>query len=400
MSIAAFLAFGLSACSGSMVADNMCAGLTHDAPIEVASQGAVPSEPDMGAALGNMMLRVIEGEQAPEPATAPTRRAAPPRRTVQLNLLALSTGGQYGAFASGFLAGWTKAGTRPDFNVVTGASAGGIIAPVVFAGAAFDDRLRLNTGVGDRDLVRARGLFELLGANALYDVKPLEARVRAAIDAELIEAIAARWKAENELVIGATNIDTGRFSLLDVGLFAAKEDVPLAVKRDCLTEAVLATSAIPGFFPPRRINGQLYTDAGVREHIFLDGIERGLREGANLLNVDLRVNAYLIINDDLRVREVETGTKLSDLAERNIDLIIDEGLRSSLLRTVEVAERAGWRLRAVKAPDFEELGCDETDEIFSACVTRALYARGEALAMSGNITWKGPREVRAAALEF
>ena len=401
------LAMGLGACAGGPVADNMCVGLTHATTPSAAlvTQGAAPSE-SLNDALGGMMLRVLQGEAAPHEEAlllgdgpAPARHA-PRRQTVNLNLLALSTGGQYGAFSSGFLTGWTKAGTRPDFNVVTGASAGGLIAPIVFAGPQYDVRLRLNTDVNDSDLVRERGLLELLSANALFDVKPLEARVRDAIDAALINDIGSRWLAENELIIGATNIDTGRFALLDVGGLAADEDLPLEVNRDCITEAVLATSASPGFFPPRRINGQLYTDAGVREHIFLDGVSRGLREGANLLNVDLRVPAYLLINDDLRVREVKTGTKLADLAERNIDLVIDEGMRNSLLRTVDVAERAGWRLRAVKAPDFEELGCPDIGSVSSACVTRALYERGEALALRGNIPWLGPRAVRALASEF
>src|SRR5262245_20171986 len=34
----------------------------------------------------------------------------PPR-----HVLALSGGGVYGAYSSGFLAGWTRAGTRPEF---------------------------------------------------------------------------------------------------------------------------------------------------------------------------------------------------------------------------------------------------------------------------------------------
>src|SRR5215468_3587477 len=36
--------------------------------------------------------------------------------------LAISGGGDKGAFATGLLAGWTAAGTRPQFKVVTGVS--------------------------------------------------------------------------------------------------------------------------------------------------------------------------------------------------------------------------------------------------------------------------------------
>src|SRR5207248_260195 len=37
-------------------------------------------------------------------------------------VLALSGGGMYGAYTTGILAGWTAAGTRPCFDVVTGVS--------------------------------------------------------------------------------------------------------------------------------------------------------------------------------------------------------------------------------------------------------------------------------------
>ena len=66
--------------------------------------------------------------------------------------------------------------------MVTGASAGGIIAPLVFAGAAFDDRLKLNTGIGERDVIRKRTPLELLGASSLFATDPLEKAVRRAVD--------------------------------------------------------------------------------------------------------------------------------------------------------------------------------------------------------------------------
>jgi hypothetical protein len=45
--------------------------------------------------------------------------------------LALSGGGADGAFGAGFMCGWTQAGTRPNFKMVTGISTGALIAPFV-----------------------------------------------------------------------------------------------------------------------------------------------------------------------------------------------------------------------------------------------------------------------------
>jgi predicted acylesterase/phospholipase RssA len=52
----------------------------------------------------------------------------------QPTALALSGGGADGAFGAGLLVGWSARGTRPQFTIVTGASAGALIAPFAFLG--------------------------------------------------------------------------------------------------------------------------------------------------------------------------------------------------------------------------------------------------------------------------
>ncbi len=47
-------------------------------------------------------------------------------------ILAISGGGQDGAYGAGFLTGWTTTGKRPEFALVTGVSAGALIAPLRF----------------------------------------------------------------------------------------------------------------------------------------------------------------------------------------------------------------------------------------------------------------------------
>ena len=51
------------------------------------------------------------------------------------NLLALSGGADDGAFGAGLLVGWTAHGDRPEFDLVTGISAGALIAPFAFSAA-------------------------------------------------------------------------------------------------------------------------------------------------------------------------------------------------------------------------------------------------------------------------
>jgi predicted acylesterase/phospholipase RssA len=58
------------------------------------------------------------------------------------HLLAISGGGDAGAFAVGILSGWTARGDRPEFKVVTGVSTGALIAPFAFLGSNYDEVLR------------------------------------------------------------------------------------------------------------------------------------------------------------------------------------------------------------------------------------------------------------------
>lgn len=56
----------------------------------------------------------------------------------ELHYLAISGGGDAGAFAAGILNGWSKTNTRKPFAIVTGVSTGAIIAPFAFLGADYD----------------------------------------------------------------------------------------------------------------------------------------------------------------------------------------------------------------------------------------------------------------------
>src|SRR5882757_1289990 len=63
----------------------------------------------------------------------PARTKLPP-----VSYLAVSGGGDNGAFGAGLLNGWTEIGTRPEFRMVTGVSTGALIAPFAFLGPEYD----------------------------------------------------------------------------------------------------------------------------------------------------------------------------------------------------------------------------------------------------------------------
>ncbi len=125
--------------------------------------------------------------------------------------LAISGGGDDGAFGAGFLNGWTKAGSRPQFKLVTGISTGALIAPFAFLGPAYDDKLKwLYTSISFRDVAAQRSILSVLFDDALADNTPLWNLVKKNITQDVLNAIAAEHAKGRILLVGTTNLDARR----------------------------------------------------------------------------------------------------------------------------------------------------------------------------------------------
>ena len=75
------------------------------------------------------------------------------------HMLAVSGGGDAGTFAAGLIAGWTTHGTRPLFKVVTGISAGALVAPFAFLGSEYDGVIRyVSNAIGPKDIFHSRNV--------------------------------------------------------------------------------------------------------------------------------------------------------------------------------------------------------------------------------------------------
>ena len=157
--------------------------------------------------------------------------------------LALSAGGVDGAFGAGLLSGWSTRGTRPDFAVVTGVSAGALIAPYAFLGARYDDQLRTAlTTITDADV------FEDGRTPAsLLDTWPLRQLLEKRITPQLLADVAAEHRRGRRLFVATANLDAGRTTVWNMGAIATRgDDAALKLFRDVL----LASASLPGIFPP------------------------------------------------------------------------------------------------------------------------------------------------------
>jgi hypothetical protein len=79
------------------------------------------------------------------------------------DFLAISGGGEDGAFGAGRLVGWTAASTRPTFLGIIGISTGALTAPFAFLGPSYNSKLReIYTSASRKDVLESNGHHLLL----------------------------------------------------------------------------------------------------------------------------------------------------------------------------------------------------------------------------------------------
>src|SRR5271165_4912670 len=122
--------------------------------------------------------------------------------TSQLQLLAISGGGEDGAFGAGLLCGWTAQGSRPEFELVTGVSTGALSAPFAYLGSSYDPQLRaVYTELTPNHVLETRFLTAALFNDALADNSPLYLTISRYLTPEMQAAIAKAYRDGRLLLI-------------------------------------------------------------------------------------------------------------------------------------------------------------------------------------------------------
>ena len=175
-----------------------------------------------------------------------------PDNKISGNFLAISGGGQDGAFGAGFLTGWSAYGTRPKFEVVTGISTGALIAPFAFLGKNYDARLKqLYTSYSTNQLLTFQLFTGIFGGSAVMNDGKFAKLIEKFIDMPLLKKIAHEHRTGRRLFVGTTNINAGRPVIWDMGRIASfGNQQALALFRKIL----LASASIPVIFPPVMMN--------------------------------------------------------------------------------------------------------------------------------------------------
>lgn len=180
--------------------------------------------------------------------------------------LAISGGGENGAFGAGLLTAWSELGSRPEFKVVTGISTGALIAPAAFLGSAYDKDLEsFYTRTTAQDIMTSRGLIAGLLNDSLYDSRPLLETIRRFLTPAVLAAIAHEYIVKGRLLFVATaNLDAPVGVMWNMGAIAASKHPRAA---DLFAKILLASASIPGLLPPVMIDIEVGNERFEEMHV-------------------------------------------------------------------------------------------------------------------------------------
>jgi len=307
--------------------------------------------------------------------------------------LVISGGGGNGAFGAGLLAGWTMHGSRPEFQIVSGTSTGALIAPFAFLGPAYDATLReIYTRYSTEDLVEPRGLLDILRGDAALSTARLRALIAHYLDEDVIAAIAAEGARGRSLFVGTTNLDVGRPVIWDITRLAAL-GTPEA--RDLIYDVILASTAIPGAFPPVMIEveaqgrryDEMHVDGGVTNQLFLASAGIDWSQVMARLEVEGRPELYVIRNGRVRQDAVPVPRRLVPVLARTVSTLITAQGIGDLARLYVTAAGNGFNYQVAYIPDDYE---DKPSETFDRDYMNRLFEFGYELGRSGGQWARAP----------
>src|ERR1700737_4577977 len=268
-----------------------------------------------------------------------------------INILALSGGGAGGAFGAGAIVGLSQSGKRPEFAVVTGVSAGALIAPYAFLGPAWDHQLMqiYTSGTGEH-VLQSRGLGALFGSS-MYRGTPLKALVdRYATDA-LIESIALEASKGRLLLVATTDVNTGEPVVWDLGAIAMHGG---SDARTLFRDVLVASASVPGLFPPiiiripddggqrNETHVETHVDGGVTLPFFI--VPSPVDIPAESLNHARGAKLYVLIDGQLGEQPRATRLRTTTIMSRSVAAGLNRMMRTTLELTAATAEQRGIAL--------------------------------------------------------
>jgi predicted patatin/cPLA2 family phospholipase len=309
-----------------------------------------------------------------------------------MSYLAVSGGGDNGAFGAGLLHGWSTTGKRPAFTIVTGVSTGALIAPFAFLGPEYDAQLKeVYTTLNTSNLFIAAfsTVWEgLTGGMSLVDNTPLQKMIEEKITPEMFAKIAEEHRKGRRLLIGTTNLESQRSVIWDIGTLAnSGQPGALAL----FHKIMLASTSIPGVFKPVFMDvtvdgkhySEIHVDGGVTTQVFLYPLQSVVDEKEIFDRNGIHRRLYVLRNAKLGPEYSKLVPRVINLSQRSIETLIKTQGIGDLFKLYAGAKRDGIEYNMVNVP--QGFGA-KPKEMFDPEYMSQLFALGDEMGRTG-IPW-------------
>ncbi len=305
-------------------------------------------------------------------------------------MLTVSGGGSNGAFGAGLLVGWTAAGLRPKFDLVTGISTGSLTAPFAFLGPPYDEELRqAYTTISTENILKRRGIFAILGGQSIASNDPLRKLVEGYVTNHMVDDITAEHAKGRRLLIGTTNIDAERPVIWDIGQIASSG---VAGRRQLIADILVASAAIPGVFPPVRLTvtadgktfDELHVDGGTSNQVFLLPADVTFKKLDSRFKNKRTRKLYIIRNGKTYPEYSQVKPVLSSVAGKALASLTKTQGIGDLYRMYAQTSRDGVGYNLISIPESFTM---KEPKPFDPAYMEALYGLGYEIG-HGGIPWQ------------
>ncbi|MDF2999186.1 MAG: hypothetical protein K0R27_4823 [Xanthobacteraceae bacterium] len=299
-------------------------------------------------------------------------------------IMAISGGGEDGAYGAGLMNGWTRHGSRPQFSVVTGVSTGALIAPFAFLGPAYDQQLAaVYTQTDFKDVLSGNpiaGLFR----DGVYSTDPLRRMVAKYVDGPFLARVAEEHRKGRRLLVLTTNLDAQRPVMWDMGAIATSGN-PHAI--ELFRRVLVGSASIPGAFEPMMIDvvrdgrsfQEMHVDGGTTMQV-LAVPTKVAAAGGDFVGTARTRNFYVLLNKKFSPDFDLTRRSTFVIAARGFDTLMKSDTYGTVLDSYRFAQKYKYKFQLGFIPDSFTL---KEEGVFERSYMNALYQVGYEAGLRG-----------------
>ncbi|MBU2868196.1 patatin-like phospholipase family protein [Pacificibacter marinus] len=297
----------------------------------------------------------------------------PSQNITNRTMLAISAGGEDGAFGAGALTGWSATGQRPEFDLVTGISSGALIAPFAFLGSNYDDEItRIFTTHDGSDIMQLRPMQAVFNGS-LYDTAPLAALIAHFMPDRFLDQVAARHASGGRLFVMTSELDSARAFVWNMGAIAQ------ARQYDLFRLIIRASTALPGLFSPVKLryssNGVTYKETHIDGGVHMQFLAI---PSFALTSSDPKFSGgrlFVLINNTLNPAPVTTSSSALAVSQQALSTMIRASALASVQTTQLFSSKNNIDLFITSVDPAAGIVYDPSER-FASAYMNALYEHG------------------------